>query len=815
MKIMGRRYGLSTEAGWAARLRMILACMVLLITTQGPLKGQVEPSAGQTEPGTESSYYGEPGSVVSPEEIVGLPVEVVQGAARPPLTSVYSDTEQQMPVMMVRGDYFDPSGLGSLRTLSEDTNQSIKARMLKCAQMGFRCFLLRVDWPGVQPEPNRIDSARIQDFLSYADELGLEVIISLELERAPAWFFQGQVGSGRVMVSYLVDPERETATGNDGDLRWANGTGNPIMYHPDTERAVGMLIVSLYNSLKDEKALLGWYLSGPVTLAFPGGGRGGVVGMCDYSPFTVNKFNEVTGTPLMAYPLPRFSQGTRDTRPDFRLFVNQRLQWKRESFDGLVSTLRKVDKQHLVLVGMDPVLNYRNDNGYLAEMQSPDAAYQLMYQGVDGAIIDFRLASDTFEAMPSKSGESATHLVMTINQIVRNKKIAIVLIEPDRVKPPNYGDIPQLAYMIKAAGAYPIWCSGFGQKRGQRWNWEQENAIEKTQPLSLLPPPRRLRRGHVAILDLPGFYGSFYAEENDTLKLSLLQLAMHQRTGVVLEVVGSNELKRETPILSQYRNIIYLSPDLTTSQEARSWIDPGTQIELAAFRMTGGVIEAVSPMLLNQYALEGYRSPVLEDELRTRYVHRGATADFLYGADALIVANQPYVFIRVNSMEGARYLDVKLAGWPQQSSRNISFMDISNSAVRSVEITSGNADFHFRPTRNESHLFLLNDNYIPTSTLYENRVGAVTISQQSRSMRRSVPAALLLAALLGVTLLWMTFQSQRRSLLQVAELAERRRQLESIDILDDAEVMAFYKAYVSSVEKEPEQESPAKQDEGG
>jgi hypothetical protein len=56
--------------------------------------------------------------------------------------------------------------------------------------------------------------------------------------------------------------------------------------------------------------------------------------------------------------------------------------------------------------------------------------------------------------------------------------------------------------------------------------------------------------------------------------------------------------------------------------------------------------------------------------------------------------------------------------------------------------------------------------------------------------------------------MWMTFQSQRRSLLQVAELLDRRRQLESIDILDDEEVMAFYKTYISSVKNEPEEGNP-------
>jgi hypothetical protein len=478
-----------------------------------------------------------------------------------------------------------------------------------------------------------------------------------------------------------------------------------------------------------------------------------------------------------------------------------RIEWKREAFDGIVRLLNEVDRDHIILIGMDPVLNYRNDNGYLAMIQAPDTTRQLIHEGVDGVVIHFRLASDSFEAMPHRTESSAMHLLLTINQVVRNGRLAIVLVEEDIQYPPNTADIPQLAWMLKAAGAYPLWCSGFSQRRSQRWSWDQENAIESTQPVSLLPPPNRLRRGQVGILDLPKFYTTYYAEQNNTISQSLLQLAIHQRTGVVLETVGIDELSLNKPVLDQYTNLIYLTPELTTSQEAKSWIDPGTQIELAAYRALGGVIEAVDPMLLTQYEIEDYNSPVLEDELRTRYVHRGAAADLLNGADAFIVANDPYVFIRINKLRSTRYLDVKLEGWPQARLGGINMVDIPNLEPLRVPLTSGNASFTFRPVTNTSYLYILRDDYESISRPYENRRTAMVIAQRSRNMRRSIPAALLLAALLAVTLLWMSFQSQHKSLLQAAELVDRRRSMGPLDILDDAEVMAFYKTYVSNGEQ--------------
>jgi hypothetical protein len=798
------------KAIWLAILALLpLIMMTGSATGQDNTGSDVSPEQNGSVSVTESAVTGEQTSTAeNNEQVIGG--EIFTGEPKQPKIELFSDQDQQVPILRLHGSYYDPSGMTALGPISVETNKSIRARMLKTSMMGFNTFMLRIDWPGIQPEPNRIDNNRVLDLLDYAQSLGLRVIISLELNRAPSWFFKGANGIDRLMVSYLIDPEMEKAVGNDGPLRWANGVGAPIMYHPDTIRAVGKLFYSLYYGLKDHRALLGWYLSGPVTDAFPGGGLEGVVGMCDYSTFSVNRFNLVTETPLAAYPLQRYSQGTRDNRPDFRIFTNERLLWKREAFDKLISTIRTVDKEHLVLVGMDPVLNYRDDNGYLSQIQLADSTRQMIHNGVDGAVIAFRLASDTFEAIPSRTESSAMHLALTINQVLRHGKIAFVCVENDSLNSPGVTDIAQLAQMLKAAGAYPIWSSGLVQKRGHRWSKDQENAIERTQPLSLLPAPKRLRRGQVAIYDLPKFYSSFYAEENSSLKLALLQLAMHQRTGVVLEMYGADEININKPDLEQYRNLIYLTPELTTNQDAKSWIEPGSQIELAAYRALGGVIEAVDPMLLHQYELENYRSTVLEDELRTRYVHRGATADTLHGADAFIIANDPYVFIRINALHGSRYIDVKLAGWPQTNQRYINMVDIADLNHQPIEITSGNASFAYTPVRDDSHLYVLQDSYTPASQLYEDRRGNVAMVQQARNMHKSVPAALLFAALLGVSVIWMTFQSHQKSLLQAAELEDRRRSMEVIDILDDEEVMAFYKTYLSGTDQEPDDANDVK-----
>ena len=728
-----------------------------------------------------------------------------------PPVRVYSDQTQQIPVLYVRGRYFDPSGLISLGPLSKESNQSLKNQMSKCAGMGYRCFILRVDWRGIQPNRNRSEVGRVRELLNFAETLGIKVIISLELNRAPSWCLEEKGEIKYAMVSSLIDPEKEKGTGKVGDLIWGEKEGGvPILYHPEIRKAIQKLLYDVGNSLKDAKSLLGWYISGPVTLAYPGGGRDGVLGMCDYSPYTVNLFAQETGMFLMTTPYPRYSQTSWDERKEFRNFIRFRLDQKREVFNEVIQTLKGIDKNHPIFIGMEPLLNYRNDNGYLSLIQASDSTWQLLHPGIDGAIVSFQLSSNSFASMPDHTESSATHLLLTLNQILRNGKLALVIVEPELKKPPSTADIEQLAWMLKAAGAYPIWGSGFAQTPHYRlWSTLQENAIEKVQSLSILPPPQRLRRGQVAIFDLPRFYSAFYAEQNQSLVLSLLQLAMHQKTGVVLEVVGEDELLTNAPVLEQYKSLVYLTPELTVNQEAKSWIKPLAQIKLADFKNKGGMLEAVDPMLLEQYIQENYQSRQLEDQLRTRYIYRGATADDPMGAEVLIVANEPYIFTRVNFPRGSREIKVKLAGWPQSDLERVNLVEVRSGEPERFEIISGSVSFRLKPTQNTSNLYLLKDYYLPVAQQFEDRCTSIAIAQQTRHMRRNVPAVLLLAVLLGAGWGWMSFQTHQKSLLQAAELLERRRRLEPVSILDDAEAMAFYKSYVDSIGTETDETNPA------
>jgi len=805
-----KKYKFVPTAGHA--IAFMLACVLIFILgilTELPAIGQNQPDDPPTQAAPLFPLSGWSPDMVGPPyvedrgEIVTsiLPAETEQV----PYFRVYEDINQQIPVLQVHGQYFDPSGICANGPLSEESTQSVRNRMKKTYEMGFRCFLLRVDWPSIEPQSNRLEIERLRELLQYADDIGLKVIISLELHHAPRWFFRGTNGSSRVMVSYLVDPDMETASGNDGDLRWSDGSGIPILYHSDTINASKRIIYSLYNTIGKEPALLGWYMDGPVSMTFPGGGHEGVVGMTDYSPFTVSSYSAITGSIFMTYPLTRYSQGSWDSRPEFRELMDFRLRQKRDAFNELLDTLLEVDEEHMILVGMNTVLNYRNDNGYKSMVTVPDATRQFLYDGVDGAVINFQLSSKSFDATNSHSETSAIHLSLTINQLIRNGRAALVLVEKDYTDPPSLNDITNLAQMIKASGAYPIWCSGFVQQRSHRWSWPEENAIERTQPLSLLPPPKRLRRGQVAIFDLPQYYATFYAEETGNLPLALIQLAIHQRTGVLLEVVSTDELVGGQPVLQQYNNIIYLAPELLANRDAKSWFSPTAQVALYGYSMgSSGIIEAVDPMLLHQYVLEDYHSFPLEDQLRTRYVHRGATADLLHGADGFIIANDPYVFMRVNDTRFAKYIDVKLAGWPISTLDRISMVNSSTGSPVQLEMISGSASFPLASGLKKAQLYVLMDDYLKVALPYENRSVGVIMTQQSRNMRRSVPAALLLAALLAVTLIWMTFQSQQRSLLQAAELIDRRRQIEPIDILDEPEVMEFYKTYISGQEDESE-----------
>jgi hypothetical protein len=167
-----------------------------------------------------------------------------------------------------------------------------------------------------------------------------------------------------------------------------------------------------------------------------------------------------------------------------------------------------------------------------------------------------------------------------------------------------------------------------------------------------------------------------------------------------------------------------------------------------------------------------------------------------------VVANDPYIFIRINRLNSARYIDVKLASWPEMNLPSMNVVQLPSCDPLRAEIVSGSASFHFDPTRNAGFMCIQGDDFRSLGRSYENRLLGVSILQQSRNMRRSVPAALLLAALVAVTMIWMTFQTKQRSLLQAAELVDRSRRYEPIDILDDAEVMAFYKSFLASSSEE-------------
>ncbi len=797
-----------TNRSWQSVLKRALSlpalCLVVLCLLNGSADAQDELSTVQPEVEEavlefpESVWMGE-GTVLESEGSIAPPA-----LARIPPVVIYTDPSQEIPVLKLDGQYFDPSSLTNTGSIGMETNLSIRNRMTLAEEMGFKCFMLRVDWVGLEPEQNRMEDGRILELLSTAEDLGLKVLISLDLTRAPAWFFNGAAGPGRLMSSFLVDPQQRRSIGNDGDLRWANGTGVPIFYHEDTLRAIENLVFNLYYAVKDKPAFIGWLVDGPVTLAFPGGGRDGVVGMCDYSPHSVQRFIAETSGMEAVYGLPRNSQGDWDNRMEWRTFMSIRLGWKREAFLRIIDSIADVDPDHIILIGMQPVLNYRNDNGYTSTVQASDSTWQLLNPDIDGAVIGFRLASNSFEALNMNSESSAMHLLLTINQVLRNGKLALVTIEPDNDFPPSVIDIDQIGNMIKAAGAYPVWTTNYINRRGRVWSYAEENAIERSQALAILPPPHRLRRGNVGIFDIPQFYGNFYSEWNKTLVESLLQLTLHQRTGVVLEVVGVDEIHAGGAALDRYSNMIYLAPELGTDSSAKSWIDLPTRFGLNSY---DGTFEAVDPMLLHRYQLEDFNSPVLEDQLRTRYVYRGAVADFLHGADAFIVANDPYVFIRINSLNKSKYIDVKLAGWSDQDQHMMDFVELPTSHPVTVEMISGSASFRFGPTQNVGFLYIQDDDYAQgrVGRQYEKWQVGVAVSQQSRNMRRSVPAALLLAVLVAVTMIWMTFQTKQKSLLQAAELVDRSRKYEPIDILDDAEVMAFYKNYLSTPD---EQQSP-------
>ncbi|MCX6646716.1 MAG: hypothetical protein NTY09_10220 [bacterium] len=130
----------NSKAGTIISIRAVGLCLLVLLFLPGYGRSQVELNSVFSE------------SIVMPEDsvtfsvwedsMVGPPVpepdtEIPQLAIFPPeleippRAAVFSDEAQQIPVMEVRGEYFDPSGFCSTGPLSEESNQSVRSQMLR------------------------------------------------------------------------------------------------------------------------------------------------------------------------------------------------------------------------------------------------------------------------------------------------------------------------------------------------------------------------------------------------------------------------------------------------------------------------------------------------------------------------------------------------------------------------------------------------------------------------------------------------------------------------------------------------------------
>ena len=116
---------------------------------------------------------------------------------------------------------------------------------------GVSLIRIQTNWAYEEPREGEYDFHRITDLLSYADALGMEVIVTVCLENAPPWLF----------IRYRAYPVNARGEAVRHSLPYpvpGDGKPGPCFDHPDARAAAERYAKNLVTTLSEWDCVIGW-----------------------------------------------------------------------------------------------------------------------------------------------------------------------------------------------------------------------------------------------------------------------------------------------------------------------------------------------------------------------------------------------------------------------------------------------------------------------------------------------------------------------------------------------------------------------------
>ncbi len=704
--------------------------------------------------------------------------------------------DSDFPELIVNGDYFNPTGWVASRPLSAGFGQ-MRKEMDACMRMGYECFLLRVDWPSIEPVEGGMRLDTLQRVLSYADSIGLSLIVGLEFNIAPSWFVEKFPDT--VTVTRYLDEEVDVVSGQHernqlrGRLLLSEGRGIMGFLWPNEEGALQEelyyteirqfwedMVKALYHQLKPHASFMAWAINTPAgPLGYPGGGIDGIVGISDYSDAKRDAYFKASGREI-PNPLPRYSQGAPDSRAEWLDYSFYRITNRRNFIDFVGREIKTSDAYHPVFFFPGEILSYTRDNGYLAECEGLDWGYYIKRNYIDGVILPFQFSAQTYAKgyHPGK-GDMVT-LRAAIGAAIRHGKLPLVWVERS-VDTPSVMDIRALSAHLKVMGAFALFSQPVRYTDSKRWSRALLREIEYGGVHKLLPPPRKRQPTRVAVLDFPFLLSKYYAEKDNLLINALVQLEVFYQAGIPYDLLDVNELIDNPHVLDNYRVVMPLAYQMFQSE---FFDDPRVEVILDKFKEKNGRIYTPQPIKLKEFAEGGFSDMNFIEETRVEFVQFGCETNQVATSDVTIAVAEPYIFIYPHHFRYDGYIHAYIGRWSTSTFKVLHFVDVLNGGKLISDVFNKQLRMDLDMMGGHPYFYAETETVIDVLSQVHELKSVIAIRQTEQAMRRFVPVSLGVCFIMLLLLAFYSFHGQKDQIQQRALRIEKAMHLEEFDIVE-------------------------------
>jgi hypothetical protein len=674
-------------------------------------------------------------------------------------------------------------------------------------RQGYECFLLRIDWPAIEPVAGGIRSDTLQKILSHADAIGLKLIIGLEMDIAPAWFVQRYPEA--VSVTRYIDEEIDIRTGKRlrntlrGRLDFKDGRGIIGFHWPETSyrweetdlyRDIRVFWEDIVNILKKNldghESFVGWALNTPASpLGYAGGGIQGVLGISDYSDARRDTYFKSTNGIETPNPLLRYSQGFPDGRPEWLEFSLFRVTNRRDFIDFVGNEIKIADPYRPVFFFPGEILPYAADNGYLAECEALDWGYFMRRKYIDGVILPFQLSTETFANGFHPGNGELLPLQAAVGAAIRHGKLPLVWIENAPMNPTK-ADVRAFACLLKVWGAYPLYSQPVRYPDSERWGRTLVKEIEAASFHRLLPPPVKSQPARVAVIDYPFFFAKYYAEKDDIIKTACIQLEIFSQAGIPFDLVDLDEIIENPSVLDDYRVAMPLSG---TIMDTELFISPIMQGILSEFRSNKGQLYHPHPIKLKEFAQGGYSDVNLIEETRVEFARLGCGANQVGSSDVTAAVAQPYVFVYPHRHRYDSYLNPYIEGWSSGGSQILYFLEVLSERKLTADVFTYLARMDLDLYGGRPYLYAETSSIMDVLDQVTDWRSMISARQTAQAMRAFVPVSLAVCFIMLLLLAFYSLHGHKERIQQQAIRIGGSQQLEEFDVaeLEKIKLRAF------------------------